>query len=63
MKTVEEYRQHAKECRRLAKLVWESVVREQLIRMAEMWDGLAADREAELRVGPDAPAEQRTERD
>jgi hypothetical protein len=50
MKTVQEYREYAQECRKLAKAVTESVVREQLLRMAETWERLAEDREATLRL-------------
>jgi hypothetical protein len=50
MKTVQEYRQHAEECRKLAKLAAEGVVREQLLKMAEMWERSAEEREAALRL-------------
>jgi hypothetical protein len=50
MKNVHEYRPHAEECRKLAKVVTESVGREQLLKMAEMWERLADDREAALRL-------------
>jgi hypothetical protein len=61
MKAVDEYRHHAEECRRLAKFASESVVPEQLMKMAETSEVRAAEREAELLVEPDAPAEQRSE--
>jgi len=53
MKTVEEYRKHAEECRVLAKQVPEGEQRNQLLEMARTWDNLAADRERLLRNHPE----------
>ena len=44
MKTVAEYRQHAEECRALARSL-NGEHREQLLRMAETWDRLAEQNE------------------
>jgi hypothetical protein len=44
MSKVSEYRQHAKECRSLAKTVRFSQHREMLLNMAAAWDSLANDR-------------------
>jgi hypothetical protein len=44
MSKVSEYRQHAKECRGLAKTVRSPQHREILLDMAATWDRLAADR-------------------
>jgi hypothetical protein len=48
VKTAAEYRQHANECRGLAKQMPSSELREQLLAMAETWERLAEDREAGL---------------
>lgn len=53
MKVAAEYRQHAEECRKLAKSMPDSDAKQQLLLMAETWDRLAADREASLRVQPE----------
>ena len=47
MKKAEDYRVHAEECRHLATQGTASA-REQLLKMAETWESLAADREKEL---------------
>jgi hypothetical protein len=44
MKKVSEYRQHAKECRGLAKTVRSPPHRDMLVNMAATWDRLAEDR-------------------
>jgi hypothetical protein len=44
MKKVSEYRQHAKECRALAKTVRSPQHRDMLVNMAATWDRLAEDR-------------------
>ncbi|MBD2749124.1 hypothetical protein IC232_20780 [Microvirga sp. BT688] len=45
MKKASEYRQHAEECRILAKQVPDGVQRNQLLEMAKTWDALAEDRD------------------
>ena len=45
----DEYIQHAKDCRRLAKQMESGEQRDQLIKMAETWEVLAAERERNLR--------------
>ncbi len=44
MKKASEYRQHAEECRALAKQLPQGEQRDQLLEMAKTWDGLAEDR-------------------
>jgi hypothetical protein len=44
VKKASEYRQHAEECRALAKQVPEGPQRDQLLEMAKTWDALAGDR-------------------
>jgi hypothetical protein len=44
MKKAEEYRQHAKECRDLAKGLDASEQRDQLLTLAETWERLAEER-------------------
>ena len=44
MSKIPEYRQHAKECRGLAKTVRSPQHRDMLINMAATWESLAADR-------------------
>ena len=44
MKQASEYRQHADECRALAATMKIGEHREQLLRMAEMWERLLEDR-------------------
>ncbi len=46
MKKASEYRQHAEECRSLAKGLPAGEQRDQLLKMAETWEKLAADRTA-----------------
>ena len=58
MKIASEYREHAEECRKLARGMAEGDARQQLLLMAETWDRLAEDREARLPVHPEnAPKE------
>ena len=45
VKKASEYRQHAEECRILARQVPEGPQREQLLEMARTWDNLAQDRD------------------
>ena len=49
MKKTDEYLQHAKDCRRLAKQMEGGEQRDQLIKMAETWEVLAIERERTLR--------------
>lgn len=53
MKKASEYRQHANECRALAKQVPEGPHREQLLEMARTWDALADDRDALIQKHPE----------
>jgi len=48
MKTAEEYRQQAEECRQLAKRARSSEEREVILTIAASWDALAAYRECEV---------------
>ena len=48
MLKVDDYRQHAAECRRLAASAALPHLREELAKMAEAWDALANQREAIL---------------
>ena len=48
MRKVEEYRQHAGECRQLATMSSNAETRTQLFRMAQAWEGLAHDREEQI---------------
>jgi hypothetical protein len=50
VKTVEEYRKQAAECRNLGRRVVARDIREQLERMAEHWEALAVQRERSLRL-------------
>ena len=45
MKKRSEYRQHAEECRALARKAQNEQQRIQLLKMAEAWDNLATERE------------------
>jgi hypothetical protein len=49
MKKTDEYLQHAKECRALAKQMEGGDQRDQLLKMAETWEVLATERERTLR--------------
>ena len=48
MLKLEEYRQHAEECRALARKMPAGEKRDQLLRMAETWDSLARERESRM---------------
>jgi hypothetical protein len=48
MRKVEEYRRHAAECRQLATAASNPDSRQQLMDMADTWEGLARDREDQL---------------
>ena len=61
MKNVEEYRQHAKECRELAKQALTRSERDQLLELAATWERLANERRAALPAQPD-PAEVQSEK-
>ena len=51
MKKTDEYAQHAKDCRALAKQMAGGEQRDQLLKMAETWEVLATERERTLRTG------------
>jgi hypothetical protein len=51
VKKVEEYRQHARECRDLAAQMPSAEQREQLLAMAEHWERLAQERARTIRAG------------
>lgn len=53
MKKTSEYRQHAEECRILAKQVSDGPHREQLLNMAKTWDALADDRDTLIQRHPE----------
>jgi hypothetical protein len=62
MKKASEYRQHAEECRVLARGMEQGEQRDQLLEMAATWDRLAAERADLIRRHPDlALAGERTE--
>ena len=46
MKKASEYRQHAQECRALAKQMKEGDQRDQMLKIAATWDKLAEEQEA-----------------
>jgi hypothetical protein len=52
MKTVQEYRRHAEECRALTKQMTTGDQRDQLLKLAETWDALANQREQSLFASP-----------
>lgn len=54
MKTVQEYRQHAAECRQLAARARTAEDRDMIIKMAETWEELASSREKMLQTRADA---------
>ncbi len=60
MRTVAYYRQRAAECRTIAKQISLKEPRDQLLKMAQEWEGLAADREAELRKKAESSADRET---
>ena len=47
MKTAEDYRQHAAKCRRMSNGSISSEEKKMLIHMADIWESLAVEREAE----------------
>ena len=53
MKKASEYRQHAKECRNLAKGLAPGDQRDQFLKMAATWDKLASDRSELVRRHPE----------
>ena len=53
MKKASEYRQHAQECRDLAKNMPEGPQREQLLEMARTWENLAAERSEFVKRHPE----------
>jgi hypothetical protein len=56
VKKASEYRQHAEECRALAKQVPEGPQRDQLLKMAKTWDTLAEDRGRSVKDRPEPDA-------
>jgi hypothetical protein len=58
MKEASEYRQHAEECRALAKQMNHDDQRDQLLTMAETWDKLADHRNDWVRKHPDCNSEE-----
>jgi hypothetical protein len=52
LKKAEEYRRHAEACRTLARHAQNGEHRNQLLVMAETWDGLAVQRERSILVEP-----------
>jgi hypothetical protein len=56
VKKASEYRQHAEECRILAKQVPDGVQRNQLLEMAKTWDALAEDRDRLAQNHPELKA-------
>jgi hypothetical protein len=57
MKKASEYRQHAEECRALARGLREGEQRDQLLKMAETWENLAADRSVLVQRHPELATE------
>ena len=53
MKKASEYRQHAEECRALARSMPVGKDRDQLLEMAATWDNLAAERAKLVRTHPE----------
>ena len=62
MKKASEYRQHAQECRALAKQLPEGAQRSQLLEMARTWDALSETRETKTRKPQDAQSEHASRR-
>jgi hypothetical protein len=50
MKKSEQFRQHAQECRALARTAKDETERNQLLKMAESWDSLAHERTGSKRA-------------
>ena len=59
MKAVSEYRQHASECRKIARGMPDGDARQQLLLMAETWERLAQDVESRSRIASDEGSEVR----
>lgn len=57
MKKASEYRQHAKQCRRLASQMDSGEQREQLMTIGVQWERMAADRSALIRRHPELARE------
>jgi hypothetical protein len=57
MKKASEYRQHAEECRILARRMDQGLHRDQLLEMAETWERLAAERSELVRRHPEIALE------
>jgi hypothetical protein len=57
MKKASEYRQHAEECRILARRMDQGLHRDQLLEMAETWERLAAERSELIRRHPEIALE------
>ena len=53
MKKASEYREHAQQCRDLAKRMAPGEQRDQLLEMARTWDNLAKEREQLVRRHPE----------
>jgi len=56
MKKTDEYLQHAKDCRALAKQMESGEQRDQLLKMAETWEVLPAERNRRNRHTPEEDA-------
>jgi hypothetical protein len=63
VKKASEYRQHAEECRILAKQVPEGIQRDQLLEMARTWDNLADDRDRLVKRHPELDSAKRRAED
>ena len=50
MRKIEDYRKHAEECRQLARRASPGDHRDQLMNMAQTWDGLAEERVRQLKL-------------
>ena len=53
MKKASEYREHARECRSLAAAMPSDEQRSQMVKMADQWDKLAAERSAMIYRHPE----------
>jgi hypothetical protein len=62
VKKASEYRQHAHECRALAKQMPDGAQRSQLLEMARTWDALSEAREGKTRKPQDARSEHASRR-
>lgn len=60
MKKASEYRQHAEECRAMARTMKEGTQREQLLDMARNWDQMAKDRDRLARLHPEISLEEKS---